>query len=102
MQATFARRRLERRLLIVGMFWLCAGAMVYVLARQPGTPWFLPQDVQLHLEPFPFQQISAAFPTFAQTIALSLLAVWILGTSRTGSWVVCGAFTVGEIVYQLV
>ncbi len=84
---------------MLALMWLAAGAGVYLLRQEyAAATWLLPPS--LHLSQFPLQQISSAFPTFAQTIALALVSVWALGVSREGGAAVCGVWMMLEASYQ--
>lgn len=101
MEARYALRNGELRLPMIALMWLMAGAAVYSLTQDAGGyTWFQPLLLQVHLAAFPLQQISAAFPTFAQTVALALVCVWVAGCSKEGAAGVCGGWMVLEIAYQ--
>jgi hypothetical protein len=100
MQAILQTRRIEFRLLFVGVLWLCAAMLEYGVMRQPGNAWFLPLEWQARFASIPIQQISTEFPIFAQTIAASILGVWLLRCARDGAFVVCGICVVGELGYE--
>lgn len=100
MQAIYPSQKLEIRLLIIGMLWLLAGGLAYLLARQPGALWFLPPDVEYRLAPIPLHQISDTFPMFAAIIALSLLCVWLTSCGKAGAAYICGSWTFLEVGYQ--
>lgn len=100
MQAIYSSHKFEIRLLIIGMLWLLAGSLAYLLARQPGALWFLPPAVAYRLAPIPLQQISDTFPMFAAIIALSLLCVWAASCGKQGAAYVCAGWTLLEVGYQ--
>jgi hypothetical protein len=84
---------------MLALMWLVAGAAVYLLTRQPEY-WLLPVAWQVRVAPFPLQQVYMAFPTFAQTVALALVSVWMLGAVKEGAAAVCGAWMMLEVGYQ--
>jgi hypothetical protein len=100
MQALLQTRRIEFRLFGIGVLWLCAALMEYAVMRQPGNAWFMPPEWQLRFEAIPIQQISTEFPIFAQTIAASILGVWLLRCARDGAFVICGICVFGELAYE--
>lgn len=99
MQATLARRRIEYRLLFIGALWLCAAIVEYAFMRQPGNA-FLPATMQLRLSAIPIQQIASEFPILAQTIAASVLGVWLLKCSRDGGFLICSVCAGSELLYE--
>jgi hypothetical protein len=100
MQAMVQTRRIEFRLLFIGVLWLLAALLEYAVMRQPGNAWFLPPDWQTRFASIPIQQISTEFPIFAQTIAASILGVWLLRCERGGAFVLCGICVAGELAYE--
>ncbi|HEY2859782.1 MAG TPA: hypothetical protein VGJ21_15280 [Terracidiphilus sp.] len=100
MQAAYANQRFEIRLLIMGMLWLFAGFLAYMLARMPGALWFLPREVGYRLAPIPLQQIADTFPMFAAIIAMSLLCVWWFSCGKWGAANISAAWMFLEIGYQ--
>lgn len=93
-------RRIEFRLLFIGVLWLAAALLEYAIMRQPGNAWFLPPDWQTRFAAIPIQQISTEFPIFAQTIAASILGVWLLRCKRDGAFVLCGLCVGAELAYE--
>ena len=93
-------RRIQFRLLSIGALWLLAALMEYAVMRQPGNAWFLPVDWRLKFSAIPIQQITAEFPIFAQTIAASVLGVWLLRCARGGALVVTGICVFTELIYE--
>lgn len=100
MQAIYRNQRFEVRLLIVGVLWLFAGFLAYLLAQMPGALWFLPREVGYRLAPVPLQQITDTFPMFAAIIALSLLGVWWSSCGKFGAACISAGLTMLEIGYQ--
>jgi hypothetical protein len=100
MQAMVHDRRAQFRLLLIGSLWLTAALMEYAIMRQPGNAWFLPRDLRVRFSAIPLQQISTEFPIFAQTIAASVLGVWLMRCARGGAFIVCGICAFVELVYE--
>jgi hypothetical protein len=96
-----AIHRFELRLFFAGTLWLLAGALAYLLSRQPGALWFLPPAVGTRLAPVPLQEISSTFPMFAAIIALSLLCVWWFSCGKSGAAYICAGWTMLEVGYQV-
>ncbi|HEY3707250.1 MAG TPA: hypothetical protein VGL22_19470 [Terracidiphilus sp.] len=101
MQAIIQSRRINFKLLSIGAVWLGAALLEYAVMRQPGNAWFLPVDWQTRFASIPIQQISTEFPIFAQTIAASILGVWLLRCKRNGAFLVCGVCVGAELVYEV-
>jgi hypothetical protein len=100
MEAILHDRRAQFRLLTIGALWLTAALAEYAIMRQPGNAWFLPHDLQMRFSAIPLQQISTEFPIFAQTIAASVLGVWLLRCARGGAFMICGICAVVELGYE--
>jgi hypothetical protein len=100
MQAAFHNRRIQFRLFSMGLLWVLAAMMEYAVMRLPGNAWFLPADWRDRFASFPVQQTLAEFPIFAQTIAASILGVWLMRCARGGAFLVCGACVLTELVYE--
>lgn len=100
MQAILQNRKVQFRLLGIGALWMCAALMEYAVMRQPGNAWYLPAELQLRFSAIPLQQMSTEFPIFAQTIAASILGVWLLRCARGSAFVVTGICVVTELGYE--
>jgi hypothetical protein len=100
MQAMLQDRRAQFRLLTIGGLWMIAALMEYAVMRLPGNAWFLPVDWRDRFASIPIQQITAEFPIFAQTIAASILGVWLMRCARGGAFVVSGICVVTELTYE--
>jgi hypothetical protein len=100
MQAILQNRRVQFRLLGIGTLWLMAALMEYAVMRQPGNALFLPVEWREKFAAIPIQQISTEFPIFAQTIAASILGVWLLRCARSGAFLICGICAFGELAYE--
>jgi hypothetical protein len=100
MQAILQNRRVQIRLLGIGTLWLMAALMEYAVSRQPGNALLLPPEWQQKFAVIPVQQISTEFPIFAQTIAASILGVWLLRCARGGAFIICGICAAAELVYE--
>jgi hypothetical protein len=93
-------RKIEFRLLLIGFLWLFAAMLEYAVMRQPANGWFLPPDWQTRFASLPIQQVSTEFPIFAQTIAASILGVWLLRCKRCGAFMATGVCVAGELAYE--
>lgn len=100
MQLTPAHWRFEHRLFIFGSLWLLAAGAGYFLGHRPDLLWQLPAPIQNRLAPMPLRQFSDPFPTFAVTIALSLLSVSALECGKWKAAMVCCLWTVLAIMFQ--
>jgi hypothetical protein len=98
--AALQNRKIQFRLLSMGGLWMLAALMEYAVMRQPGNAWFLPVDWRLRFSAIPVQQITAEFPIFAQTIAASILGVWLMRCARGGAFVVSGMCVFTELLYE--
>jgi hypothetical protein len=93
-------RKAQFRLLTIGALWMTAALAEYAVMRQPGNAWFLPRDLQMRFPGIPLRQISTEFPIFAQTIAASILGVWLMRCARGAAFLVCGLCAAAELVYE--
>jgi hypothetical protein len=97
MQGRDAAHAGEQRILMIGMLWLFAGLTIYVLAGQPWSSWLRPGEYRFPVALDPF---TGPFPTFAHTVALSLLSVWFFRCSRDSALVVCVGWWLVEAAFE--
>jgi hypothetical protein len=100
MQAMLQDRRAQFRLLTIGGLWMTAALMEYAVMRLPGNAGILPVDWRVRFASIPIQEISSEFPIFAQTIAASILGVWLMRCARGGAFVVSGVCVFLELGYE--
>ena len=100
MQGREAARAGEQRILMIGMLWLFAGSMIYFLARQSWSAGLWPAEFKFDNIPGALDPFIGPLPTFAHTVALSLLCVWFLRCSRDGALVVCVGWWLVEAAFE--
>jgi len=100
MHFALQNRRIQFKLLSMGMLWTLAALMEYAVMRQPGNVWLMPLDWRSRFASIPIQQISSEFPIFAQTIAASILGAWLMRCARGGAFMVCGMCVFTEMAYE--
>lgn len=81
---------------------LCIGVLVYVLDRQPGSAYFIPNWFALTINFSPiFGEIGNYLPTFIHTFAFILLTVIIVAPSSLQVVLICIAWLAVDSLFEI-
>jgi hypothetical protein len=87
---------------VQGLAWLAAGILFYLIARPVVAIKFLPSAAGLlHGIPTVHSAVLGPVPTFIHVVAFSLLSSSILGLSGKRLLLLCGAWALTDVVFEI-
>lgn len=88
------------RCVALGIAWLAAGVLVYIVARPPGI-LFLPDALSL-IAWFPawLVALTGPMPVFFHVGAMSYLTIGLLGLGRRGALLACAGWAALDIAFE--